>query len=1195
MFLAGEAFMKIKKVSMIGFKSFMDKFEVQLPKGISAIVGPNGCGKSNMVDAIRWALGEQSAKRLRGRQMEDVIFSGADNHKPLGMAEVSISFENGNGSFPHEFAHESEISITRRLYRSGESEYLINSVPCRLKDIQEIFMDTGLGNRAYSIIGQGMISTIVEQKPDDTRAMLEEAAGITKYKKKVDESRRKIELTRGNLTRVEDILVEVQRQMRSLKYQASKARRFKRINEEIRQMELKLNANSYYELTEESGSKKQSMEKLSQEEIALSTEFSRNQAGIVTMKIGLDEKDGEITTLRQTYLQLKEKVNKHESTLEALAAEKRMQLDLEHRQKKEKEDLGRRLEELLEEKSSIRDKIEQVKQASIQLNEEMTIIEKRVKGRREQLTEAKEGYEEARERLNSGASREMSLTQESGYLNKRIGEITDSQSRLEKEKEDVSLKIKDLLEASKRKTRVREALAQKLNDIERDIKEIQEKRDKLVNTKKSVEEDLRSAEADLNIHESRLNSLQSLTENFEGYKVGVRTIMKAKDLDARREGRIMGLVAEMIQVEPQYEQAIEAVLADKLQYIIVERQQDGKDAVDYLKVRAKGRSSFIPLKDLNGNGHNNPHKGFPLLRDLVSASDPYRPLINHLLGNAVLVDDLDQAISLWSGNGKDTCLVTLEGDVVDQTGVISGGKLAHHSHGLLARKREIKELKARVIECREKVATLTTKLKDTEDEFEAQKTSLNDLEEEKWDSQEKINNHDKAIFQLSHELDQLEKLSRRISDDLEHKSREQNGHKEALDRLESDLAQSKERREREKKYMLQKEIELQETEKEFEQFRGEQEKLKMDYSLSVEEEKGLGREVERIDSFAHEAQQTFKRIEEDILGAREMVQKTLTKKETLQKDLEALYVELQMAEEVVNRADQDRNEFRNKMQEEEKKSEVLRGELEELKEKIHVAKMEQSEIGFKMNGLVETVREKFNLELSEVYKSHLEEEFSSSELKEKLEHQKNLKERLGEVNLTAIQEHEALKERHDFITEQREDLLQSIESLTQAIKKINKTSQEKFMSTFLEVDKKLKQVFPILFSGGTAGLKLMDETRPLESGVLVQVQPPGKKLSHMGLLSGGEKALVAMALLFAIYLIKPSPFCLLDEVDAPLDEANIDRFNDLLKEIRKSSQIILVTHNKRSMEIVDRLYGVTMEKQGVSKLVSVDLQGFERN
>lgn len=1187
--------MKIKKVSMIGFKSFMDKLEVQLPAGISAIVGPNGCGKSNMVDAIRWALGEQSAKRLRGRQMEDVIFSGADNHKPLGMAEVSILFENGNGSFPSEFAHESELSITRRLYRSGESEYLINSVPCRLKDIQEIFMDTGLGNRAYSIIGQGMISSIVEQKPDDTRAMLEEAAGITKYKKKVDESKRKIELTRGNLTRVEDILAEVQRQMRSLKYQASKARRFKRISKEIRQIELKLNANTYHEFKEESGSQKQSLEKLTQEEIALSTDFSRNQAGIVTMKLTLDEKDSSINDLRQTYLHFKERVSKKEANIEALAAEKRMQSDLERRQKKEKEDLGRRLEELVEEKGSIQEKIAAIKQASTKLNEDMTIIEKRLKGRREQLEEAKQGYEEARERLNTGVSREMSLTQESGYLNKRIEEITDSRSRLEREKEDVGLKIEDLMKASKRKSEVREALSQKLKDIEKDIKELQEKRDSLVDSKKSVEENLRSAEADLNFHESRLNSLQSLTDNFEGYKVGVRTIMKAEDLDARREGRIMGLVAEVIQVEPKYEQAIEAVLADKLQYIIVERQKDGKDAIDYLKVRAKGRSSFIPLQDLNGNGLHKSDKGFPLLRDLVSAPDPYKPLINHLLGNAILVENLDQAISLWAGNGKNECLVTPEGDVVDSTGVISGGKLAHHSHGLLARKREIKELKHRVIECRETVVTLTAKLKKIEDEFEKQKTILNDLEEEKWDNQEKINNHDKAIFQLSHELDQMEKLSSRISADLEHKNREQNGHKEALDKLKSDLAQSQERRKQEEKYMLQKEIELKESDKEFEQFRSELEKIKMDYGLSVEEEKGLVREVERIDSFAQEAQQTFKRIEEDILRAREMYQQTLSKEETLRNDLEGLYVKMQEAEQVVNRAEQDRHEFRNKMQEEEKKSEVLRGELEALKEKIHMAKMEQSEIGFKMNGIVEAVREKFNLELGDIYREHLEEDFSSSDYKEKLEHHKNLKERLGEVNLTAIQEHEALKERHDFITGQREDLLQSMESLTRAIKKINKTSQEKFMNTFAEVDKKLKQVFPILFSGGTAGLKLMDDTKPLESGVLVQVQPPGKKLSHMGLLSGGEKALVAMALLFAIYLIKPSPFCLLDEVDAPLDEANIDRFNDLLKEIRKTSQIIIVTHNKRSMEIVDRLYGVTMEKQGVSKLVSVDLQGFERN
>ena len=349
--------MKIKKVSMVGFKSFLDRLDIMFPVGLSAIVGPNGCGKSNIVDAIRWAMGEQSAKILRGRQMEDVIFNGSEQSKPLGMAEVSILFENGNGSFPHQFAHEAEMSITRRLYRSGESEYLINSVPCRLKDIQEMFMDTGLGNRAYSIIGQGKITSIVEQKPEETRTMIEEAAGITKYKKKVEESQRKMELTQANLQRVEDVLGEVERQMRSLKRQAAKARRYKAVGQEIQRLELILNAHAYLELKEESGKKTKSTGDLVQEEIARSTGFSSIEAKIETMNLELEEKDREINRLRQAYLLCKEKVSKKESSLESIGAEKRMQVEMEKRLEKEREDLGRRLIELEQEKKILLERI----------------------------------------------------------------------------------------------------------------------------------------------------------------------------------------------------------------------------------------------------------------------------------------------------------------------------------------------------------------------------------------------------------------------------------------------------------------------------------------------------------------------------------------------------------------------------------------------------------------------------------------------------------------------------------------------------------------------------------------------------------------------------------------------------------------------------------------------------------------------
>jgi chromosome segregation protein len=1185
--------MKIKKVSLVGFKSFPEKLDIPFPLGLSAIVGPNGCGKSNIVDAIRWAMGEQSAKLLRGRQMEDVIFNGTEAHKPLGMAEVSLLFENGDDTFPTQFAHESEIAVTRRLYRSGESEYLVNNVPCRLKDIQEIFMDTGLGNRAYSIIGQGQIGSIVEQKPEETRAMLEEAAGITKYKRKKEESERKIEGARQNLQRVEDILGEVERQMRSLKRQAAKAKRFKGLGEEIQGLELVLNAHAYQELKEESGNRMRSTEAFLQEEAARSAEVSRIQARVETMNLELEEKDQEIAALRDAYLRAKEKVNRKETALEGLAAEKRMQLELETRLSKDRENLVRRLGELEKEKALLLEKIEEVRQNAAGLEGEIALAETRAKSRQDLLKQIKAAYEEARIRVQEGVSKEMSLSQESGYLHKRIEEITDSRSRLDHEKGEVRGKLESLIQAGKRKSEIREALAQKLSEISADVAKDQQLCQELDQMRKNVEAQLRSIEGALHMDQTRLASLRSLAENFEGFKIGVRTVMKAEDLQTRREGRIKGLVADIIQIDPKLEHALEAALGDKLQYIIVESQKDGKEAIEYLKARAKGRSSFVPLSELNGKVDNNSANGLPLLKDMVKVPEEYKPVVEALLGNTALVEDLDQAVFAWSRNGKHPSLVTREGDLIDFSGIISGGKAAQDSHGIFARKREIRVLEEAVSRQEKEVETLQGKLEKILMDKEDREGKLSVLLEEKGECQEKINELDRANFQLSHEMDQLDRLIQRISDELSRRDKEENKHRADLDRISSELLSCKEKREQEELYFREKEKELQGSEEEFEGFRNELARLKMEHSLAREEQRGLSREVERIDDFAHEAQGTFRRIEEDIVSAREK-QEGCGKKETeLRDEMQGVYEQLQRAESVLNRGDQDRNIFRSEIREEEKKADAARNDLEAVKEKIHRAKMEHSEITFKMDGLAEMVREKYNLNLHDIYKAHLQETFSLADARERLDHVKKLRERLGEVNLTAIQEHEALKERYSFITTQRQDLLDSIQSLQEAIRRINRTSLEKFKETFQLVDEKLKVVFPILFSGGTAGLRLVDDSKPLESGVLVEVQPPGKKLSHMGLLSGGEKALVAMALIFAIYLIKPSPFLLLDEVDAPLDEANIDRFNDLLKEIRKYSQIILVTHNRRSMEIVDRLFGVTMEKQGVSKMVTVSLEGFQ--
>jgi chromosome segregation protein len=528
--------------------------------------------------------------------------------------------------------------------------------------------------------------------------------------------------------------------------------------------------------------------------------------------------------------------------------------------------------------------------------------------------------------------------------------------------------------------------------------------------------------------------------------------------------------------------------------------------------------------------------------------------------------------------------------MVDERGVISGGKLIQSSVGILGRKREIKELTAESTGLQSRAENLQQKLEEVSVEIRVKKDTLQKLIDAKWRCQEEVNELDNILFRLGQEMDQSEKLLQKIREDLEQKGTEQDRHHLELQRIQEELQQCHIQRKQVEAYFQEKEKELRESEEEFDQLREEFTKLQSDARILEEERRGLLREIERLDEYSEESDQRRQRIEEDIAAGKEKRISCDTKRGEIRSHLEGLYERLKESEDDLNTADRSRHEYQEKIRAEEDKAGELRSEIGDLKEKINAARMEHSEIRFKMNNLEAMTRDKFNLNLPDIHEQYLAEDFSVSQVEEELEHKRTLRQRLGEVNLTAIKEHEALQERHDFIQKQREDLISSIESLRAAIRKINRTSLEKFRETLGEVDQKLKVIFPILFNGGTAGLKLTDEEKPLESGVLVWVQPPGKKLSHMGLLSGGEKALVAMAFLFAIYLIKPSPFCLLDEVDAPLDEANINRFNELLREIQKSSQIIMVTHNRRTMEIVDRLYGVTMEKPGISKTVAVDIE-----
>lgn len=1185
--------MKIKRLTILGFKSFLDRCNISFPDGISGIVGPNGCGKSNIVDAIRWCMGEQSPKQLRGRNMEDVIFSGSGGHKPLGMAEVTLTFENGDGSFPPSFSGQTELSVTRRLYRSGESEYLINNVPCRLKDIQEIFMDTGLGNKAYSIIGQGMIGSILEQRPEDTRIMLEEAAGITKYRKKVEASRRKMERTEQNLQRVEDIQGEVARQMRSLKRQAAKARRYNALTEEIRRLELVLNGNRYRLLEEESRKKIRNTEALEQREAQKAAAYSSVAAQVETLGLELEEKDRELSKAREAYEHLRSRVQAKESAIESQAVEMKLQEEITERLVQERRSIGRRLESLGEEKQGLGARIAEGRDKLRHMEREASVLDQRVRSRRKLLLQVKEEYEKARNAVNEGVNKEVGLNHESGYLNKLLHQITDTRSRLERERLAARQRAEKVLKAYENKGSARDLAAEKLHDLEERIAEVGSLCEEQESLRDRAAADLRAAEKELDVNESRYGSLKSLTKNFEGYEMGVRTVMKSNDLAPKQQGRVLGLVADIVRVEPRYEQAVEAVLADKLQYIIVESMDDGRAGIDYLKSKARGRGSFIPLRELNREGNGGPPQGQRLLRELVTVPEKYESVLEALLGDTVVVDHLDEAVALWRRNGKEQSIVTLEGDLLDRRGIITGGKVSRSSRGILARKRELKELKEQIETGRRKVARCRETLAELIGEIEEKKAELRDLDEEKWACREELNELDKITYRFGQELDQLEQLSRRIEEDLAEKDREQGKHRKKLRMLEEEIERCRVRRKDEEAFFREKERELRECEGEFEEAREELSRLKADARILEEEQRSLARELERIQEYEEDAALRLKRIEEEIAEAARRREACDERKAQLRNERLALEGRLSDALEALHRSERERQELQGKIKEKEKEAETLRAEIDAVREEVNRARMEQSELRFKMNHIVELVREKFGQDLLQVIDTCRDESRTPAELEAEIQRQTERRQKLGEVNLTAIKEHEALKERYEFISEQRRDLIDSIESLRKAIRKINQTSLEKFRKTFSEVDAKLKEVFPVLFNGGTAGLRLTDESKPLESGVLVEVQPPGKRVSHMGLLSGGEKALVAMALLFAIYMIRPSPFCLLDEVDAPLDEANVGRFNDLLKQIRRHSQIIMVTHNRRTMEISDRLYGITMEKAGVSKIVSVDVSKYE--
>jgi len=1193
--------MKLKSLEVIGFKSFVDRLHLSFPEGITTIVGPNGCGKSNVVDAVLWAIGERSAKHLRGKLMEDVIFSGTDGRKPLGMAEVNLTFSNEDGSAPKEYEQYSEITITRRLFRSGESEYLVNKVPCRLRDITDLLLDTGIGVNGYAIVEQGRVEHLINANPQDRRFLIEEAAGIAKYKERKRLALMKMEATQQNLLRIQDIIAEVKRQIVTLERQVKRAEEYKAIRKEAKEIEIRFALQEYTELSEKGEATKGYLKALREREMETSAQMAEKEASTEGMKLRSMEEEERLRSLQQEVFELSQRIQKMESEVEFFRRERtglqkqEAQMIEEvrdglkswrgaRRERKRTEQAYRKLKEEHRENEEILKEWEALfndfRTTNQELSEEWETEKGKLIDTLTQLTSLKNRHTHLEERREDLQKRIGSNREESEEMRRRITQLEEA--LLEKIKErEASLSIQSLLQEEKVRLE---------GEIE-GLKGVfsQRQRDRL-----ELEEILRQ-------DRSRYLSLKELQENFEGFEKGVRSILLRKKEDQEKWEGILGAVADIFEPEPNYEKPLEAVLGERLQYLIVEGEKEAVETVAFLKKESLGRGSFIP-KGVQAVPLTSPARGLPdgvageeknpipLLR-FIKVKEGFGPIAEFLIGDVGVVTDGEEALYWIKKEGGFETLVTLEGDVVERSGVISGGS-RDQGLSILERRREIRDLERKVKGEEEKCRRVYEEEERLQQEMTERETQL---ENRKKEIQEKE-------IELLHQERDLEGIRKEILQ-FQQKMEVLQFEGEELEGEERDIVEEKKtvsaQMEREEATRKEREDQVQSWKKKVDEVREGTEELggkiteKKVFLASIEE-KQRGMEGQIL-NLSENLKTLHEQIIKKVKGIKECREEDASLHEKIdqrERELEENLKEHHLKEEALSFQKEKVEVFSNEWKETEASSKYLRQELEGIRQKIHEEEIRASEIQLKLSHLQESMKERYGTTLSTsvgVGPAVGGVEFPKEGMSKRLEELKSALEGFGEVNLMALEEYQELKQRHDFLTEQQADLQQALDSLRKTIIRINRTTTKRFLETFHLVNEKFKEVFIRLFKGGQASLLLLDEQDPSTTGIDIIAQPSGKRLQNIDLLSGGEKALVAIALLFGLFMIRPTPFCLLDEVDAPLDDANINRFTELVKDFSKTSQFLLITHNKKTMETANTLYGITMENPGVSKVVSVRL------
>jgi len=1190
---------KIKKLQIVGFKSFVDTTTVHFDHDITCVVGPNGCGKSNIVDAIKWCMGEQSPSRLRGKQMEDIIFSGAEGRGPHGFAEVTLTFDNRDGLAPAEYSDYAEIQVTRRLDRQGNSDYLINRTPVRLLDITNLFLGTGVGKRAYSIIEQGRIGFIVTSKPEDRRSMIEEAAGISKFKLSKRAAERKMDQTRQNLLRVTDIIGELERSLASLKRQAQKAERYKRYKKELLDLDLWVASHRFLELRGQMGSVSACLSKASEDMQASRHALIANEASVEAERVALLQRGSEVERGQSHAYELDNSVRQLEGLIRQQQDRQAALIERKDLASRELRQLEEQREGLHEEASTVRLSLGELEALETEAGELLAEVEGELEIRKNAAEEAESTLQNARTGLAEGRARVAGAEAVLEGYDARREEIRARLERLQEELQGLAAREVEFKQQ-------RGELEARMHGLRSGKSETAERQTEIEASLSTGKEALHRADAEVDslreslaVTSSRLRSINEIHERFEGVGAGAQAVLTGYSSaagDSSRSG-LVGLVADRLECAPEHVRALGAALGGALEYLLVNDTDSALRAADYLAREEKGRATFLPRSPTSaprvvpqfptGMGIVAP------LLSLLSYAQADDNWVRYLLFDVLVVDDLQTAARLHR-DGFQGKLVTLDGQALLREGAVVGGAKDESAAHLLRLKREIRELEesaasqgAALQQSISNQGRLRSGIAEGQAAIDSARVQAHDAELE-------ILGSERDLRVVEMELQRIDERRREIaSTDAEGRA--------ALSQVDVDEANSR-RQLGEAQHVV----------------THSEEAVQVAESVLTERRRVVEEQLAKATEVKVAATQSRERAdrERSVIGQLERAVAELdAREERLREDvaiadrdqgqaagrillhhgrLSETAHEAALARQELSRQRADFDDAQTQLGVSEAALKQLRSSIDVQSTELNELTLREREISLSLEHLDEQVQDKHRVELAHVIGDHHARPVPDAEVTARAEELQRLIDRMGEINLTAIEEYEENAQRYEYLTSQRRDLDNALSKLDKAIRQMNRESRALFREAFAAINERFKRIFPMLFRGGKAELRLTDPQDMLETGVEIIAQPPGKRLGSLELMSGGEKALTAVAMIFAIFQYKPSPFCLLDEVDAPLDEANIGRFAETIQQMTDRSQFIIITHSKRTMEFADVLYGVTMEQPGVSKLVSVELRGEKR-